>query len=195
MSDSKKKKIKEKKDKKSNYLSNRGYALIKENYSQLENYDFQEIIQKYFLKNSIITLIFKDQNQIKILSKININDKKVIKTNSFKNIELNDPSDLKELIDSLKIIYEDFWKENNLINTSIKLPLLIQIDNKNLDVSLKFEKTLDKIDLISNYSIVNFNKNFIYYEVIFNGSTNNFINIMNDKDYIFDTQKKTWILQ
>jgi len=169
--------------------------LIKENYSQLENYDFQEIIQKYFLKNSIITLIFKDQNQIKILSKININDKKVIKTNSFKNIELNDPSDLKELIDSLKIIYEDFWKENNLINTSIKLPLLIQIDNKNLDVSLKFEKTLDKIDLISNYSIVNFNKNFIYYEVIFNGSTNNFINIMNDKDYIFDTQKKTWILQ
>ena len=169
--------------------------LIKENYSQLENYDFQEIIQKYFLKNSIITLIFKDQNQIKILSKININDKKVIKTNSFKNIELNDPSDLKELIDSLKIIYEDFWKENNLINTSIKLPLLIQIDNKNLDVSLKFEKTLDKIDLISNYSIVNFNKNFIYYEVIFNGSTNNFINIMNDKDYIFDTQKKTWILK
>ena len=169
--------------------------LIKENYSQLENYDFQEIIQKYFLKNSIITLIFKDQNQIKILSKININDKKVIKTNSFKNIELNDPSDLKELIDSLKIIYEDFWKENNLINTSIKLPLLIQIDNKNLNVSLKFEKTLDKIDLISNYSIVNFNKNFIYYEVIFNGSTNNFINIMNDKDYIFNTEKKTWILK
>ena len=169
--------------------------LIKENYSQLENYDFQEIIQKYFLKNSIITLIFKDQNQIKILSKININDKKVIKTNSFKNIELNNPLDLKELIDSLKVIYEDFWKENNLINTSIKLPLLIQIDNKNLDVSLKFEKTLDKIDLISNYSIVNFNKNFIYYEVIFNGSTNNFINIMNDKDYIFNTQKKTWILK
>ena len=59
----------------------------------------------------------------------------------------------------------------------------------------KFEKTLDKIDLISNYSIVNFNKNFIYYEVIFNESTNNFINIMNDKDYIFDTQKKTWILK
>lgn len=36
MSDSKKKKIKEKKDKKSNYLSNRGYALIKENYSHQE---------------------------------------------------------------------------------------------------------------------------------------------------------------
>jgi hypothetical protein len=169
--------------------------LIKKNYSDLENYDFEEIIKKYFLDNSIIALIFKDQNQIKILSKINIKDKKVIKSNSFNNIKLNNSEDINKLVDNLKIIYEDFWKENNLINTSIKLPLLIQIDNKNLDVSLKFEKTLDKIDLISNYSIVNFNKNFIYYEVIFNGSTNNFINIMNDKDYIFDTQKKTWILQ
>ena len=169
--------------------------LIKENYSQLENYNFEEIIKKYYLKNSIISLVFKDQNQIKILSKINIKDKKVIKSNSFENIKLNNPEDLKKLIDSLKIIYEDFWKENNLINTSIKLPLLIKIDNKNLDVSLKFEKTLDKIDLISDYSIVNFNKNFIFYEVIFNGSTKNFINIMSDRDYNFDTQKKTWILK
>ena len=169
--------------------------LIKENYSQLENYNFEEIIKKYFLKYSIISLVFKDQNQIKILSKINIKGKKVIKSNSFENIELNNPKDLKKLINSLKIIYEDFWKENNLINTSIKLPLLIQIDNKNLDVSLKFEKTLDKIDLISDYSIVNFNKNFIFYEVIFNGSTKNFINIMSDRDYNFDTQKKTWILK
>ena len=169
--------------------------LIKENYSQLENYNFEEIIKKYYLKNSIISLIFRDQNQIKILSKINIKDKKVIKSNSFENIELNNPEDLKKLIDSLKIIYEDFWKENNLINTSIKLPLLIKIDNKNLDVSLKFEKTLDKIDLISDYSIINFNKNFIFYEVIFNGSTKNFINLMSDSDYNFDTQKKTWILK
>jgi hypothetical protein len=169
--------------------------LIKENYLELENYNFDEIIKKYFLDNSIIALIFKDQNQIKILSKINIKDKKVIKSNSFKNIELNNSEDLKKLIDSLKIIYEDFWKENNLINTSIKLPLLIQVDNKNFDLSSKFEETLNKIDLISNYSISKFNKDFIFYEVIFNGTTKNFINIMKNQNYNFDTQKKTWILK
>jgi hypothetical protein len=169
--------------------------LIKENYLELENYNFDEIIKKYFLDNSIIALIFKDQNQIKILSKINIKDKKVIKSNSFKNIELNNSEDLKKLIDRLKIIYEDFWKENNLINTSIKLPLLIQVDNKNFDLSSKFEETLNKIDLISNYSISKFNKDFIFYEVIFNGTTKNFINIMKNQNYNFDTQKKTWILK
>ena len=169
--------------------------LIKNNYLELENYDFAEIIKKYFLDNSIIALFFKDDNQIKVLSKINIREKKVIKSNSFKNIDLNNNDNLNELIGSLKIIYEDFWKENNLINTSIKLPLLIQIDNNDLNLSLKFEKTLDKIDLISNYSINKFNKDFIFYEVIFNGTSTHFINIMKNKNYNFDTQKKIWILE
>ncbi len=169
--------------------------LIKANYLELENYDFNEIIKKYFLNNSIITLIFKDQSQIKILSKINIKGKKVIKSNSFKNIELDNNDDLKQLIFDLKIIYEDFWKENNLINTSIKLPLLIQVNNTDFELSAKFEETLDKIDLINNYSISKFDKDFIFYEVIFNGTTKNFINIMKNQNYNFDTQKKTWILK
>ena len=169
--------------------------LIKKNYLEIENYNFDEITKKYFLDNFIITLIFKDQSQLKVLSKINIKDKKVIKSNSFKNLELDDPEDLKKLIYNLKIIYEDFWKENNLINTSIKLPLIIRVDNKNLNLSSKFEKTLSKIDLISNYSISKFNKDFIFYEVIFNGTTKNFINIMKNQDYEFDTQRKTWILK
>ena len=169
--------------------------LIKENYLELENYDFEEIIKKYFLEHSIIVLFFKDDNQIKILSKINIKDKKFIKSNSFKNIDFNNPDDLKVLIDDLKIIYEDFWKDNNLINTSIKLPLLIQVENKDLNLTTKFEETLNKIDLISNYSISKFNKDYIFYEVIFNGTPKNFINIMNDQNYNFDTQKKTWILK
>ena len=140
-------------------------------------------------------MFFKDDNQIKVLSKIYIKDKKVIKSNSFKNIDLENSQNLAKLMNDLKISYEDFWKENNLINTSIKLPLLIKVDNKNFDLSSKFEETLDKIDLISNYSISKFDKDFIFFEVIFNGTTTNFINIMKDQNYNFDTQKKTWILK
>ena len=169
--------------------------LIKENYLELENYNFEEIIKKYFLNNSIIALFFKDDNQIKVLSKIYIKDKKVIKSNSFKNVDLNNYKNLVKLMNNLKISYEDFWKENNLINTSIKLPLLIKVDNKNFDLSSKFEETLNKIDLISNYSINKFDKDFIFFEVIFNGTTTNFINIMKDLNYNFDTQKKIWILK
>jgi len=171
------------------------FNLIKKNYSELENYNFDEIIKKYFLNHSIIALIFKDDNQIKVLSKINIKDKKVIKSNSFENIDLNNEESLISLINNLKNIYEDFWKDHNLINSSIKLSLLIKVDNKNFDLTTKFEKTLDKIDLISSYSISKFNQNFIFYEVIFNGTPKNFINIMNNQSYNFDTQNKTWILK
>ena len=168
---------------------------IKSNYLELEEYDFEEVIKKYFLKYSIVALIFKDKDQIKILSKINVKDKKIIQNNSFKGIDLNDSKNLEVLIDNLKIIYEDFWKDNNLINTSINLPLFIKVKNKDFDVSLKFEETLDKIDLIRNYSITQFNKDFILYRIIFNGTPQNFISIMKDQNYIFDTQKKNWILQ
>ncbi len=189
--------------KKKNYLINfllptedlEDISLIKEKSSNIENYDFKKIIEKYYLKHSIVALIFKDNDEIKVLSKIIIKDKKIVKNNSFKNFDYNDQEKIKNLIEELKIIYEDIWKDHNQINTSIKLSLLIQVDNKNLDISSKFEKTLDEIDLVNNYSINKFDKSHIFYEVIFNGTPKNFINIMINKDYSFDTQRKVWILK
>ena len=89
----------------------------------------KKLLEKYYLDSSIIALFFKDQKQLKVLSKIRIlkirNSFKII---YFKILILNEAKDLNKLINELKIIYEDFWKENNLINTSIKLPLLIKIE-------------------------------------------------------------------
>ena len=171
------------------------FNLIKKESTDIENYDFKKIIEKYFLKHSIIALIFKDDNKIKILSKINIKDKQIIKNNSFENFNFNDSDKMEDLINKLKIVYEDLWKDHNQINTSIKLPLLIRVDNKNLNTSLKFENTLKQVDLINSYSINKFDTNYIFYEIIFNGTPRNFINIMNNKNYSFDTQKKIWILR
>tara|TARA_B100000780_G_scaffold239893_1_gene181783 strand:+ start:2418 stop:3479 length:1062 start_codon:yes stop_codon:yes gene_type:complete len=171
------------------------FNLIKQNYSNLENFDFKEIIKKYSLDYSIAALIFRDNDEVKILSQIYAKDKKIIKNNSFKNIDLDNEEDLKILIKELKIIYEDFWKDYNLINTSIKLPLSIQIDNKDFNLLSEFEKTLNEVNLINNYSISKFNKDYIFYKVIFNGTPKNFINIMKDKNYNFDTQNKVWILK
>ena len=169
--------------------------LITKNYSEIENYNFENIIKKYSLQNSIIAIFFKDEKEIKILSKIDIKNKKVIKSNSFNNINLQDEGKLEKIIYDLKIIYEDFWKEQNIINTSIKLPILIQLDAKNYDLSSEFEEILNEIDLLSNFSIISFNKDFIIYELIFNGTRKNFINIMQEQNFNFNTQNKIWILK
>ncbi len=169
--------------------------LIRKNYLEIENYDFEKIIEKYFIKNSIIAVFFKNQDEIKVLSKITIQNKKVIKTNSFKNIDLNKNYDLEKLIYNLKVVYEDFWKENNLINTSIKLPIMIRLDNENFELSLKFEKALNTIDFVNNFTVRKFDKNFILYELIFNGTPQNFIDIMEEQNFSLDTQNKIWILK
>ena len=169
--------------------------LIRKNYLDIENYDFEKIIEKYFLDNSIVSIFFKNEDKIKVLSKIKIKDEKVIKSTSFDNVNFENIDEVNKLIIELKIIYEDFWKEKNLINTSIKLPISIQVDNRNYDLTLKFVETLNKIDLISSFSINSFNKNFIFYELIFNGTPKNFINIMEEENFNFDTQNKIWILK
>ena len=169
--------------------------LIRKNYSEIENYNFGNIIKKYSLQNSIVAIFFKDEKEIKVLSKIDIKNKKVNKSISFNNINLQDEGKLKKIIYDLKIIYEDFWKEQNIINTSIKLPILIQLDAKNYELSSKFEEILNEIDLVNNFSIISFNKDFIIYELIFNGTRKNFINIMQEQNFNFDTQNKVWILK
>ncbi len=166
--------------------------LIRENYYDIENYDFKKIIEKYFLENSIVAIFFKNKDEIKVLSKINIKSEKIIKTTSFDDINFENKDEINKLISELKTVYEDFWKEKNLINTSIKLPISVQLDNKDYDLSLKFEDTLNKIDLVSSFSINSFNKDFIFYDLIFNGTTKNFINVMKEKNFNFDTQNKIW---
>ena len=190
-------------DKSKNYLINfllptedlEDLNLIKNNVDNIENYNFKEIIKKYNLNNSIVSIIFRNKDNIKVLSKIFIEDKEIILNNSFKNYDLNNQKEIEYFVDELKIIYEDLWKKQNEINTSIKLPLVIKIDNQNLKISLKIENILREIDLISYYSIKNFDKNYIYYEIIFNGTPQNFIKIMNDRNYSFDTQNKIWVLK
>ena len=169
--------------------------LIRKNQLDIENYDFKKIIEKYYLDNSIVAIFFKNEKEIKVLSKINIKDEIIIKSSSFNNINFENETEVDELISDLKIIYEDFWKEKNLINSSIKLPISIQLNGKDYSLSLKFEKILNEIDLISSFSIDSFNKDFIIYSVIFNGTPKKFINIMDEQNFNFDTQNKIWILK
>ena len=169
--------------------------LIKKNYEIIEKYNFKDITKKYNLDDSIVILVFKNNNNVRVLSRITIEDKVVLKNLSFSDINLDNKNDIINLIDKLKLSYEDHWKIFNRINTSIKMPIFVKLDsNDNLKVS-NFEKILNEINLIYNYFILKFDKNHIYYQIIFNGNPNIFLKLMKDKNFVFDTQNKTWILQ
>ncbi len=168
--------------------------LIKHNSKNLENYDFKEIIQKYNLENYIITIVFKNNNQIKVMNKIKFNEEINFKNLIFQNLSLNNDKEIEEFTENLKIIFENYWKAKNQINTSVKISLTISINNDNSKIS-KFEEILNDIDLIYDFYISKFNNKNNIYKIIFNGSPDYFLKIMKDLDHEFDTQHQVWALK
>ncbi len=168
---------------------------IKKNYENIEKYDFKEVISKYNLNDSIISLIFKDKDGVRVLSRITYNDNVVIKNKFFLLKDLSDKDQVDKLIEELKLVYEDHWKKINQINTSIKLLLNIKISNKNNEVLSNFEKNLDSLDLINHFFITKFDRDYTYYQVIFNGTPSTFLKTMKEKNYNFNTQNRIWSIR
>ena len=169
--------------------------LLRAKFENIEQYDFEEITKKYDLKDSIIALIFKRNNELRILSKISIMDSIVLKNQTFSNIDISNPNQTKVIINDLKVVYEDYWKSLNQINTSIKLPLNIRVEGKDNVKIINFEKNLREIDLIYDFYVSKFDRDYIYYQVIFNGTQINFLQSMKEKGFNFNIQNKVWILQ
>ena len=171
------------------------FNLIKQNSNNLENYDFKEIIQKYNLNDYIISIIFKSEDEIKVLNRISFNAKEDLNNLNFENFNLNKKNEASKFIENLKEIYENFWKVKNEINTSVKLSLTISVNNNdNLKVS-QLEDSLDDIELIYDYYILKFDNENNFYKIIFNGSPDYFIKIMKDRNYKFDIQNQIWVLK
>ena len=161
----------------------------------IETYDFINLIKKYNLKDYIISIIYKNRNEVKILSKINLNNSLKINNQKYSKINLTNEQDFNMILDNLKIFYEDVWKKNNEINTSIKLPLNISIESKNYKKIMKLEEALTDIDLVSNFHILNFDNKHTQYRIIYNGSPINFFNNMNNRDFDLAMENNIWIIK
>jgi hypothetical protein len=130
----------------------------------LESYNFSEIIKKYNLDDYIISIIYTENNAIKVLNKINFNQEEDLKNISFQNLNIDNYKEADKLIESLKSIYENYWKSKNEINTSLKISLTISINNNDNSEISKFEEILDNTDLIYDYHIYKFNNKDNFYK-------------------------------
>ena len=168
---------------------------IQEMSDSIETYDFINLITKYDLKDYIVSIIYKNKNEIKILSKINFNNSLKINNQKYLKVNLDNKKDLNKILVNLKNVYEDQWKKNNEINTSIKLPLTISIDSKNYENILKLEETFTSIDLISNFYILKFNNQYIQYKIIYNGSPKTFFKDINNKNFDLVMENNIWTIK
>ena len=168
---------------------------LQEMSNSVETYDFINLITKYDLKDYIISIIYKNKDEIKILSKINLNNSLKINNQEYSEIDLTNEKDLNKILENLKNTYEDEWKKNNEINTSIKLPLTISMKSKDYKKIIKLEKTLTNMDLISSFYILKFNNKYTQYRIIYNGSPKTFFNDMNNKNFDLVIENNIWTIK
>jgi len=171
------------------------FSIIRNNISDIENYNFNEIFNKYNVKNRILLVLLKQDNLIKVFSKLNLENSEMYINKDLKNLNLKDLDEINKAILDLKNDYENKWKSLNKINTSIILPIRLSIDSNNFSLSNNLENYLNEVDLISNYKIENFNSKQIIYKIIFNSTPDKFLKIMENAKFKIDTSKDIWKLQ
>lgn len=171
------------------------FSIIRKNVSDIENYNFNEIFNKYNVKNRILLVLLKQDNLIKVFSKLNLENSEMYINKELKNLNFKDLDQINKAILDLKDDYENKWKSLNKINTSIILPIRLSIDLNNFTLSNNLENYLNEVDLISNYKIENFNSKQIIYKIIFNSTPDKFLKIMESAKFKIDTSKDIWKLQ
>ena len=168
---------------------------LQEMSNSIETYDFINLINKYDLKDYIISIIFKNKDEVKILSKINLNNSFKIKNQKYSKIDLSNDKDFNMILKNIKNHYEDEWKKSNEINTSIKLPITVSVNSTNYKKIISLEEALTNIDLISNFFILNFNNKHTQYKIIYNGSPKTFLNDMVNKNFDLVIKNDLWLVK
>ena len=169
--------------------------LVKKNIKNIENFEFSEIVKKYNIENYIVSIFYIESEQTRLLNKISFDNKKTLKNNLIKNIDFKNNFETNKFIENLKINFEDYWKSQNEINTSVKFPITISVENSNNIKIYQLEEKLSEIDLIYNFYIYKFDNQNNIYKIIFNGTPDKFIEIMKNNNYEFETVNKIWLMK
>ena len=171
------------------------YKLIQDRINFIENYDFNEIISKYELnENYIIFIVLKDINNFKTFSRFNVNSIKSNFKDEFQIFNFEDKKKIKELVYLMKVRYDDEWKKINLINTSIKLNIQLNVDSKNIFLIDKVESILDKIELIEKFYINYFNNEIVSYSILSNSTPDKLINEFEKFNLKVSSKNSIWTL-
>ena len=142
-----------------------------------------------------MSIIYKNKNEVKILSKINLNNSLQINNQKYTQINLDNEKDFQKILENLKTTYEDYWKKNNEINTSIKLPINVSVSSKNYKRIIELEEVFSNIDLISNFYILKFDSNNTQYKIIYNGSPKTFFNVMSKNNFDLIMENSVWTIK
>ena len=168
------------------------YLIIKNNFQNIENYNFKKILKKYNSENYIIMIVFKSKRAIKFYSKINFENKFVVLNENFINKNIQDLSDLNSMILYIKSKYEDNWKSINKMDPSSSVPIRLSLKSSNIKQSIKLENALINLDFVNSFEIEKFDSNKIIYRIYYSSNPKKFLKDILSYDIRIDTTSTNW---
>ena len=167
---------------------------LTENINNIEQIDFKEILNKYNNEDYIVSIFFQEKKNLNILSKINLDNKQSIIKTDFSDVEIKEFNDQKRIIKYLKTTFENKWKKNNEINTSIKLYLTLSANSKDLVLLNKIEEALLGSDLIYKFNVEKISNLETVYKIVYNGTPDKFITDFQNKKFKIDISNENWVI-
>ena len=165
---------------------------IKKNINNIEEYNFNEIVSKYEIDNYIILILFQKENNFNALMKSNLNNKIII---SNKKFDWYENQSIENIINNLKLEFENQWKKLNIINVSIKLPITLSVNSKNYKLIKKLDKKLYNLDLVSSFYIDSINNDKLIYKIIYNSTPDKFITEFSNDNIELNTNESIWRIE
>ena len=109
-----------------------------------------------------------------------------------KNLERKEVRE--EIISKLKFSIHDLWKEQNLIDISVPSYLVVNVPTQEPNSLEKVIKKIKKINLITNYSIEQFDKNSAKIKIKYLGKIKSLQNGLIENGFNFEILNNEWNL-
>lgn len=143
--------------------------LLKDN---LENLEISDILSDYNNNNLVFLVINQEENFFKIFLKIQASNKKIIK--NFKVDKSETQNDLEAVIKFSKNEIEDVIKSQNIIDVRTPTFLNIKLNIEKKDDLFKLQNIFEKIDIVDNFYVREFNNEYAKVKIKFYGKLDNF---------------------
>ena len=137
--------------------------------NRIEELDIDTFVNKYDVKNYVFAIMDYENKKLNIHLKTNFNNNKNSKNISYDINNIKDQLALNFILRDLKLKITDLWKEENLINLLMPLSIKLKfqhLNNKNLE---ELRNTFNKINIIDNYILEEFNINNSFFKIYYYG--------------------------
>ena len=138
--------------------------------NNIEEINIEVLVNKYNVRNYVFALMDYQNKKLNIHLKTNFNDNKITK-NIFHEVDnISDEQVLNYILNDLKLKIADLWKEENLINLLMPLSIKLKFQHKDLKNLEELKKIFNKISIIDNYNLEEFNINNSFFKIYYYGN-------------------------